>query len=101
MGLVYHDINPAEKKPFASAGKMWHTPRCVEHYAENYNNFMYLRFIRNHKDSTYYEKHRAEKEIAIASQRCDFWRKVIKHQNRLGELLQIEKNILENWSRKG
>lgn len=101
MGLVYHDTNPAERKPFAGAGKMWNTPHCVEHYSEHYNNFMYLRFVRNHKDSTYYEKHHAEKEIAIASQRCDFWRKVIKHQNRLDELLRVEKTISENWRGRG
>lgn len=101
MGLVYHDTNPADRKAFAGGGKLWNTPRCVEHYGEHYNNFMYLRFVRNHKDSTYREKILAEKEIAIASRRCDFWRKVIKHQNCLGEMLQVEKNISENWRKRG
>jgi len=95
MTLVYH--NEYTGKPFV--GNLFKSPNCVAHYATHYGNFLYLTFIKNHRDSTPREKTEAIKEIAIANRKCDLWFSVAKSQGRLSEIRETEKTVAKNWQK--
>lgn len=102
MTLVYHnDRNEPYKPGKFPIGDLMLNQRCVEYYTEHYHNYMYLNFIKNHPNSTSREKLEATKEIGIANRKSDFWFNVAKHQGRLNELREAEKNVLQKWQKSG
>ena len=99
MTLVYHD------EPYKGGklpiGDLMLNRNCVEYYAEHFHNYLYLKFIKDHPNSTTREKMEATKEIGIANRKTDFWFNVAKHQGRHNELREAEKKVLKKWQKGG
>jgi hypothetical protein len=68
MGIIYNDSEPKPAFPINIA-KMNPHPG----YARHCENYYYLKFIFDHPDTTTREKLQAQKEMAIASRKMDFW----------------------------
>lgn len=98
MTFIYSDqkdstFNPGSVNYYAMDG--------VRHYITHLENYLYLQFVRNHKDSSRSDKEQALKELGIANRKCDFWYKITKSQKRLPELRRAELDKLAIWHKDG
>lgn len=94
--IVYFD-QPNTNMPHLD----WYKMDGVKNYLKHLDNYLYLQFIKSHKDTSPAEKSQAIKEIAIANRKCDFWFKISKSQQRLPELRKQELEKIAVWREKG
>ena len=99
MYLIYGSDSVKSNQTSGFPTRIWQMD-SVHHYITHYGNFLYLKFISNHSDSSRLEKQQALKEISIASKKCDLWFKVAKSQQRLAELHTREQDLRKHWNER-
>lgn len=97
MTFIYSDQKDSNFRP----GVNFYAMDGVRHYITHLENFLYLQFVRDHKDSSPVDRRQASKELDIANRKCDFWYKVAKSQQRLPELGRAEIDKLTIWRKDG
>ena len=95
--FIYSD----QKEPFRPGSFNPYAADGVYHYITHLKNYLYLQFVKNHKDTSRLDKQQALKELGIANRKCDFWFTVSKSQQRLPELRKAELAELAIWNKDG
>jgi len=94
--FIYSNTQPNTFDPKSAVP--YHEQNANRHYIRHYENFMFLKFILNHKDSTRNECTQATKELTICERKMNYW---YKHPNYDQDvILPMITKIKRGWNNK-